>query len=422
MGFSIRVPFFAILAGALALPAVAEGPAFSLKLGGHFNAAAVAVDQDEGRGLRSESVVSTGEIYVQGWTDFDFGVSAGARFEFELERDNRQDPSVGPFVSAKDDLVDEAWIYAEGDFGRVEFGQQDGAADQMSYFAPSVSKGIRINNPDIYLLECAPTVFCPGGVSGQLFAPNGLQLRTDVHVSEDYTKVVYYTPRFGGFQLGVSYTPELARSFKGFSTRQSGQVNQQSDIWEFGLNYGASFSGIDVGLSAAYLTGTNENPVNTQCFLAGLPPTPDPACDPDDVREIGFGALVAYRNFSFGGSYRRTNVLGGAGIRNDASTAALYNVYRQHETEIFEAGLKYTDGPWSVGLNYVAAEAEVPLVTAPQKGEAIEIAAGVVLGPGISLSAGYQHYEFQGPLNSCGPGGCDTTDAGVFFLETNISF
>lgn len=401
----------AALAATLFSTSAMAADKINLKLGGFFNAAAVGVSQNENQGLRGEAFVSSGEIYVQGWTDLDDGISLGFRAEFELERDNGYTDSFFKNAQYQDDLVDEAWAYVEGPFGRFEFGQQDGVADQMMFYAPSVSQAIRVNNPDIFLLECPATTFCPGSQTGRPYTPNGLQLRTDMHVSEDYTKIIYYTPRLHGVQAGISYTPELVRNFSGFATRQSNQRNQQSQIWEFGINYAERFGPVDLGLSAAYLTGTNEEP-QTHIFSGEAG---------DGVEEIGFGALINWREWTLGGSYRRTNVQGGANIRNDSSLDIdSFNVFRNLDTTLWDVGLKYESGPWSAGLNYVSADAELS-PTQSQKGKAIEIAGGLIVGPGIQVAAGYQHFDFEGPSGICA-GFCDSAEAGVFFLETTLTF
>jgi outer membrane protein OmpU len=385
----------------------------NLKLGGYFNAAAVSIVQDDGQTLRSEAFVSSGELHVQGWAEIDSEWSAGFRAELELERDNGYTDAFFKDTQYQDDLIDEVWAYVEGPYGRLEFGQQDGVADQMTFFGPAVSQAIRVNNPDIFLIECPSTSTCPSSPAGRPFTPNGLQLRTDMHVSEDYTKIIYYSPRIHGVQAGVSYTPELARNFSGFATRQSSQRNQQSEIWEFGINYAERFGSVDVGLSAAYVTAANEDPQPLFGF----------ADQGGDLAEIGFGALVNWREWTLGGSFRRTNVQGGANIINDGALAAdVFNVFADRHTEIWEAGLKYESGPWSAGLNYVEAHAELPFAQV-QEGRAFEVAAGLAVGPGIQVSAGYQNYSFEGPSGACNtPGFCDSADAGVFYLETTLSF
>lgn len=410
-------PFTRLLCAAAAVVAL-SAPVYAadkinLKLGGFFNAAAVGVAQDNDDSLRSESFVTSGEIYVQGWTDLDDGWSVGFRAEFELERDNGYTDAFFADVQYQDDFVDEFWGYVEGPYGRLEFGQQDGVADQMMFYAPSVSQAIRVNNPDIFLLECPATSFCPSAATGRPYTPNGLQIRTDMHVSEDYTKLVYYTPRLRGFQAGMSYTPELVRNFSGFGTRQSGQRNQQSEIWEFGLNYSERFGPVDMGVSVAYLTGSNEDPH----ALFGV------ADQGGDVEEFGAGALLNWREWTLGGSYRRTNVQGGANIVNDANLSFdSFNVFRNRHTEIWDVGLKYESGPWSAGVNYVSAEAELPF-NQVQEGRAFEIAGGLVVGPGIQIAAGYQNFSFEGPSGGCVAfGTCDSADAGVFYLETTFSF
>lgn len=411
-----RSPYWSLIRAAVCAAALTPGAIaaekINLKLGGFFNAAAVAISQDEDQSLRAESFVTSGEIYVQGWSDLAGGWSVGFRAEFELERDNGYSDPFDPNLKYQDDLIDEVWGYVEGPYGRLEFGQQDGVADQMMFYAPAVSQAIRVNNPDIFLLECPATFACPNSPTGRPFTPNGLQLRTDMHVSEDYTKLIYYTPRMHGFQAGVSYTPELARNFSGFATRQSSQRNQQSELWEFGVNYAERFGAVDVGFSVAYLMGENESP--------GINPvTGEPG---DDVEELGFGALINWREWTLGGSFRRTNVLGGGNIRNDANLAGDdFNVFRNLETELWDVGLKYESGPWSAGVNYVSADAELPFNTT-QKGEAFEVAGGVVVGPGIQLSAGYQRFDFDGPAGVCIVTACDSGEADVFYLETTLTF
>lgn len=413
----IRQSIFGVLsAGLLAAtsaPAVLAAEKINLKLGGFFNAAAVGVSQGNNEGLKAPGFVTSGEIYVQGWTDLDDGISIGFRTEFELERDNGYTEAFFSDTQYQDDLIDEVWAYIEGPFGRFEFGQQDGVADQMMFYGPTVSQAIKVNNPDIFLLECPTASFCAGSPTGRPYTPNGLQLRTDMHVTEDYTKIIYYTPRIHGFQAGVSYTPELVRNFSGFATRQENQRNQQSQIWEFGINYAERFGSLDLGFSAAYLTGTNEDPHALFGFAdAG-----------DGVEEFGLGALASWREWTLGGSYRQTNVQGGANIRNDASLSFdSFNVFRDLNTVLWDVGLKYESGPWSAGLNYVSADAELPF-NEKQKGNAIELAGGVVVGPGIQVSAGYQYFNFDGPNGSCSVfASCDSATANVFYLETTLSF
>lgn len=412
-----RNTLFHSFAAALAAAAMAceagASEKINLKLGGFFNAAAVAVSQDNDQDLRTESFVSSGEIYVQGWTDLEDGWSIGFRTEFELERDNGYTEAFLREAQYQDDLIDEVWGYVEGPYGRLEFGQQDGVADQMMFYGPAISQAIRVNNPDIFFLECPETSFCASSPTGRPYTPNGLQLRTDVHVSEDYTKLIYYTPRMHGLQVGVSYTPELVRNFSGFATRQSSQQNQQSQIWEVGVNYAERFGALDIGLSAAYLAGQNEA-VNRYLGFADFG---------DDVKEVGFGALLGWREWTLGGSFRRTNVQGGANIINSGSLDFDgFNVFRDRHTEIWDVGLKYESGPWSAGVNYVSADAELPFGDV-QKGKAIEIAGGLTVGPGIQMAAGYQHFDFSGPDGECVKfGSCDSANAGVVYLETTFSF
>jgi predicted porin len=358
-----------------------------LSLGGYYHFTAYAVDQDErsaaGGGvganpLRTHGFASEGEVHIKGKTILDNGLEVGFRAEFELETDNarRVVPAAGgggtdTNVEYADDLIDEVWGYMEGVFGRVVFGQEDGAADLMGVFSPRVSQTNRIDDAETMLFE-------DPGQPGRIYAPNGLSLRTDLIASDDSTKLIYFTPRFFGLQVGVSYTPELAKNYAGFITRQRDQLDQQGEIWEFAANYNQTISAVDLAAYAAYVTGQSERKSSAA---------------QDDLEEWGLGLQIQYAGFSVGGSFRETNIVGGGFLSSNAFGPG--SVLRGRSTTIWGAGAKYETGPWAFGVNYVDGVAELAAAGEKQRGKAIQAAASYQVGPGIVVVVGYQHWDFK---------------------------
>lgn len=394
-----------------------------LSLGGYYHFTAYSVDQDDrttdagglpAQPLRSHGFTSEGEVHIKGKTVLDNGLEVGFRAEFELEKDNARRPvsspgtgNAQPNLQYSDDLVDEVWGYIEGVFGRVVFGQEDGVGDLMGVFAPRVSDTNRIDDAETYMFE-------DPGNPGQIYAPNGLTLRTDLIASDDSTKLIYITPRFFGVQAGVSYAPELAKNYSGFVTRQRSQTDQQGEILEVAVNYSQSFSNVDLGAYFGYVTGSVE--------ARSTPLT-------DDLEEWGFGVQAKYAGFSVGGSYRNTNIVGGGFLT--ASSLGAGSVLRGRDTSIWSVGAKYETGPWAFGLNYIRGVAELATAGQKQRGMAYQASASYEVGPGIVMVLGYQHWTFEaaGTLvptfaNSASASQFTPTnaDADMIYLETALSF
>jgi hypothetical protein len=100
------------------------------------------------------------------------GLRYGATVEFEADTN-------------RTDNTDETWVILAGGFGELRLGDQDGAAEKMQIGGFSVAVGT-------------------GGIDGTVVDTGEV---TFVANTDDATKIAYYSPILGGFQLGVSYTP-----------------------------------------------------------------------------------------------------------------------------------------------------------------------------------------------------------------------
>lgn len=373
-------------AALIALAAAGAGAAEKVKisLGGYMNATVFNASQDtSGFGanssLRELGFVSEGEIHFKGKTALDDGTEVGMRVELEIEADNSSGGQ-----SANNDIIDEVYVYVQSNWGRVEFGQQDGVADQMGVFAPNVFKTTKVDD--------AETFFVQDG-SANPYRPNSLRLRTDLFVSDDNVKLIYFTPRFSGFQFGISYMPEPTKNFTGFASRKDNDSNQQADIWEFGASFKDSIGSVDVNASLVYLTGTNEAPS---------------AANRDDLEEWGFGASFFYEGFTLGGSYRASNARGGSSLTTVLTSGS--------DTEIWSIGGTYKSGDWTFGLQYVDGVTDLDTLGNEQDGQGFEAAFKYTISDGIAIGAGYQNYTYESDLSTLASGG----DLEADILYTNF--
>ncbi len=420
----------------LCAPANAE-PTFDW--GGQGNFSGFWIDQDElvGGDVNGFGFAGEGKVWGRVRNVTDSGIEYGLRAQLRFQSSEHEFSNDA--IRGAPDFVDEVWVYVQTAFGRLTIGLEDGAADSAGIYSPAVSDINRIDDARAFVIQD------PLQPSFAAFEPNGAHLRTDLNASGDALKVIYYSPRLIGVQLSASYTPDLRRGLDElFSSSTS--VNRQEDIWEVGVNYQGSLSSFDVGFYAGYVAGSNGDPGITAVLVTGNPSgTPGTfssnAFVPDDLEEWGAGAQIVYEGLKVGGSYRSTNIAGGAGLADDKVGGVAFScfiavkgcVLPNARTEIWGAGIEYETGPWSFGVNYVDLTEELPLANtgglipvnfqpSDQKGQGWSGAVGYEFDENLRMGVGYQHYSFEGPANACVAAACDTLDADVAYFETAFSF
>jgi predicted porin len=166
---------------ALSVPAGAAEP-IRLSLGGSFNAAYMAVLDDDGEGRpgnerNTDGFFQDAEIRFSGSTALDNGLEVGARVELEGETD--------------EDQIDESWIHFSGGFGEVRIGAFDEALGEMCVIPPGGTENF--------------SAFSPNQWGANTLTTNSVCTGVDDEGSA--RKIAYFSPAFGGFQLGLSYTP-----------------------------------------------------------------------------------------------------------------------------------------------------------------------------------------------------------------------
>lgn len=182
-----------------------------VNLGGEIKFQAGAIDQEgafeTGPFSRDFKFANDTEVHVNVEGETAEGVTYGA--VIELEADITADAR-GEGLNA-----DKTYLYAESQYGRLEFGNQTDVATAMTVNSTTIARGTGGIEGDSELYY-NPTGILGGGF---LFLPN-LPTVAIGGVTEDATKIIYYTPKISGFQLGVDYAPDSGNggTAAGFTT------------------------------------------------------------------------------------------------------------------------------------------------------------------------------------------------------------
>lgn len=286
---------------------VGSGDSMSVSLKGlvFFQAVLRDEDQSEGFGRGYRLGIPEAEIKVTAKNTADNGITYGVEIEMEVNTDAGNN-------------ADEVYAFFSGDFGRVELGDQDDASSRMKLGAHNATKG---------------TASTAGGLtshdgmfhSSTKVAPDRFISRNDVQafLTGDSTKITYFTPRFSGFQGGVSLTPDSGSNGADF-----GEVDNNGswqNAYSLGLNYVGKFDDVGIGASITYVGAESETPTN------------------EDMEVLSVGAKVDFAGFTVGANWHDMNetTLTNAAAAAGADTGTMWAV---------AAG--YSSGPWGVGAWY----------------------------------------------------------------------
>ena len=330
-------------AALMAGPAAAQDGKISLGVGGYYENFFTFVEQDFDGGdndYNQFNVRHEGEIHFSGETTLDNGLTVG--FQAQLEAITQDPDGTGG------DQIDETYLYFEGSWGRLIMGSENSAPYLMQYTAPAA--GLGLNDPNI-----AP--FNDISAAGTA---------TLLNTVSDANKITYFTPRFAGFQLGASYTPNIDAVG---GDRQSSDLNTSEDEDDYnnflgvGANFVESFNGVDVAVAGGFEFGqTEKNAVQ--------------ATDIDEFVGFSGGVNVGFAGFTVGGSVLHTN----GGLENDGDEL------------VWDIGATYGQGPWEVGITYLRGETETG-ANDEDEIDRFEIGGRYRLSPGVRVVGAIQYTD-----------------------------
>ena len=378
----------------LATAASAETP--KVTLGGFSDFQSGWTHEDNDAAVRTNGMRNDNEITVKVDGKTDGGLGYGA--EIDLEADTTPD------ADNQGTNASRTFTYLEGNWGRVELGGNKSVASTMRVDASTLAAATGgINGAWTYFANN------PNGTGGQGFIttsklPGEMGNSTTFGDESTYnaTKVSYYTPKFSGFQAGVSYTPQLNDRGQ-FMSRSD--VNGEASVIDAGLGYEGTFSGLKLAAAATYETGTGKG--DNGGGAAIVPATGTLSnIGSSDINAFNVGALLGWHNFSLAGSYGDIMDSGINGSSGDYWTA----------------GLGWTAGPIGVSATYIKSELDGNTVTGggDNKFNNLVLGAEYKLAAGLTPYAEVSFFDLNGnAATSATPGSNNGT---IFLLGTQVAF
>jgi len=287
----------------VATPAMAQS--LELDLGGFYRGYGVFADSDATADTRDFDLRHDAEIHFTGETTLNNGLTVGVHAETELAADAG--------VSDQDEI----YAYFSGQWGRVNLGQEDGAAYLLQVAAPSADSN----------------------VDGLRTYISATPLDYAQDMGESAEKITYLTPKFSGFQAGVSYAPEVSDDPNTVGNGVAAMNGEEDDadyedLMEIAARWDHAFDGFGLSLGAGYGHASNETDTGTGTTPAG--PT-------DDVDQWNVGANMQWTAFEFGASYGETDTeLNGADV----------------DADVWTVGLGWANGPYTAGATYYEADVD----------------------------------------------------------------
>ena len=219
----------AAAAALLVTPAMAEP--VSVLIGGYYNSVVYSQDSDEDE-TRDLGIHNDAELIFKGKGRTKNGIEIG--FQLQLEAEG----------SGESDHIDENYIYAKGDFGKVEIGAENNAAYKQQVTAPRFLGWKTFDNNFKTWSEVSS--FDKPLLDG---------------VESDALKINYYSPKINGFQLSYSVTPD-ARDTSGDTALylDDGATNDDGDVTTKGSStaLGVKYTGKIAGMKVKASYGINE--------------------------------------------------------------------------------------------------------------------------------------------------------------------
>jgi outer membrane protein OmpU len=336
-----------VVGGVMAAPAMAADP-IKIGVGGYYTFYALAGNIQSTYAFNGSfttykglAFTQEGEIHFIGQTKLDNGTSVGLNVELEA-----WNPSTG--TTGSNFQIDEAFIFAFGDWGRVEMGSRDAATYRMYYGTPSALIGwgaIQHNH---------------NWANASVIANNKAYARTMATTItptwQDVNRINYFTPRFQGLQIGVGYAPKIIGAAAG-GQAAAGPVNAAGncgfagptninncptadyawqDAFDVGANYLNKFGDFTVALYGAFAYAS---------FVPGYSPLAASA------NMLTGANLTAWKQWVVGAQFGYAGfTVGGAVGWDNNGLGSNYFTGQDNATRFYTAGIMYETGPWQMSF------------------------------------------------------------------------
>jgi outer membrane protein OmpU len=361
-----------VAAGVIATSGAALGASKpKLSLGGWFEGIIGIADQEENDvGNRvGLDVQQDSEIFFKGSVKLDNGIKITTRVELEAQSKNSSDQ------------IDEAYMGIKGKFGEIRIGSEDNAAHLMvtgnaGSWATNVGQNL---NFDVADWVEAPTGHRAGTVQ-----------RLDLGEA-DSEKLTYFTPRFGGLQLGLTYMPSANEGVNNTPEKTSSANHSGFAV---AVRYNGKFDAVGIGASAGY---AQYNPPEDSA--------PNRLSDP---KGFAFGLKLNFGKITVAAGHSRE-----MNLDSDQNTGSV-----ARGNTAYDFGIKYDGGKNKFSLGYMMSEDDASTAAGEDETTIAMLSYRRDLGPGVQYRLNLMYGDFEGET----AGSADDNDGYAITTSVRLAF
>ena len=239
-GTALATATMLVAGGALAAdkkmmkPSVAVGGYYNVVVGGFLDETTETAGVSTKTDTSALDVRTNGEVWFHGSGTLDNGVKISSRVELEGQNNHSHKDSGG-------DPIDEYFLSVSGAFGQITIGGTSGVPAKMigGYSGTGTGVGAHLHFDN--------------------WTSNAGKANTYIVLGDNDTeKLSYISPSFGGFQVGVSYSPEGSEATGNARPNASGAVH---DGLAGAARYSGKFGDVGFGIGASMETyqGANDD-------------------------------------------------------------------------------------------------------------------------------------------------------------------
>ena len=301
----------------------------SITVNGYFESVVGGIlDEDLGDGKSNTSALDVrtdAEIYFNGKSTLENGLQVHAHVQLEaMDEHANADYGAG-------DPIDEYSISVSGSFGRIILGGTGGAPVKMlTGFSGSWATGVgeTLNFDNTWVPSAAGNHY------------NLQHSRLD---TGDAEKISYLSPKFGGFQVGLTYSPG-GHSSAGDNNKRIVAASSVHDGLEGAVSYSGKFGDVGFGIGAGMTAyqGANQKATGDTCEVEpGETESNDPTtkCTPNSNPTGDLGDWLVAARLDFGGGFRVS--IAHKRVTNDDKAT---------QSQLTDAGVRYVVGANSFSL------------------------------------------------------------------------
>ena len=309
-----------------------------------------AQDGESGQDFSGFNQIMDAEVFFKGSTELDNGLTVGVDVQLE--------------GNTGGDQIDESYMWISGSFGQFILGSENTAQYKMGYGPSDFGIGLISGDQPSWVTPVADAEGDKISLTSKGYwrNPMGSSSWVEVLGMNDTQGVSYYTPRFQGVQIGLTYTPDVSAGEDDGSMPNRDTDN--ADAISAGINYKQSFDNASVGASLTYGTVTRTM-----------------ADDDSDPSALSMGLTVGVGGFGIGASYAAFD---DSGVKNG---------------EGYSVGANYATGPWGVSLTYFHGERDGTMMDDTLMDQAalntVHLSAKYALGPGVTAKGTLGHASIE---------------------------